>query len=469
MAESKLEALIARLEKVTEKLEVSGGSKAQPSVAVSSSSSAKKSGAYDFSMVHACYDNFLKAAKDTANADIETISKTAIDIFQFHENVVQAAALYKKPKADVLTKIQSHIQEKLTFLEKTFVYPRKQEFQAKSVKEGSGTAFWITVETPVVAIKGVIESAEYSGLKVKQQKIDSQTKWMDSFFTLLKEILSFVTVNFPTGLIWSGKEESDFAFLFGASSSAPTTTTPAEPKKEEVKVQQDAPKAVVGGGMGALFAQLNKGEAITQGLKHVDKKKKDDAEASKPVEVPKPVETKVTAPKVDKGALQLPTQPAKKHKVDFTWFLENFVNDKTILLDEETASLKDIVRIENCHNCAITINAKVKGISVNRCKKLFLTFQNVVSNVEVIHSKSVEVYAQGSVPSIQVDSSESIKVTLSKDLSTEIVSSKVTELNVTKLNAEGEYEKDFPVTEQFVTKFDKEKGAFVTKPMDLFL
>jgi len=372
----------------------------------------------------------------------------------------------KKPKDEVFNKIKEYIQEKLSFLEKTYVHPRKLEFQAKTVKEGSATVYWITTEMPVVTVKGVIESAEYSSLKVKNQTppSPSQKKWIDAFLLLLKEILNLVTVNFPTGLLWLGKEESDFSFLY--DSGAPVITSKPDVQKEEKKKEEAPvkPTAPIGGGMMDLFAQLSKGEGITSGLKHVDKKKKDPSETEQ-----RPLEHKVLQPKTVKPTEIVSTKPPKKAKIDFNWFVENFVNDQTIVIEEEAASIKEMIKIENCQNCSITINAKVKGITINRCKKLFVAFVNVVSNVEVIHSKSVEVYAKGTVPSILIDSSESIKVTLSTDLTTSIVSSKVTELNVTRLNSEGEYEKDFPVTEQFETKFDPEKNTFVTKPMNLFL
>jgi len=68
-----------------------------------------------------------------------------------------------------------------------------------------------------------------------------------------------------------------------------------------------------------------------------------------------------------------------------------------------------------------------------------------------------------------VDSSDATRVTLGKDLCTEIISSKANELNVTRLNENGEYEDDVPVTTQFLTKWNPEKKTFVTVPMDLFL
>jgi len=68
-----------------------------------------------------------------------------------------------------------------------------------------------------------------------------------------------------------------------------------------------------------------------------------------------------------------------------------------------------------------------------------------------------------------VDTCESVRLTLPKGLETNVVSSKVTGLNINYLNEQGEYENDFPVTDQFITAWDPKAKKFVTKPMDLFL
>jgi len=102
-------------------------------------------------------------------------------------------------------------------------------------------------------------------------------------------------------------------------------------------------------------------------------------------------------------------------------------------------------------------------------QKCLLNFRVRWLEVEIMHSKSVEVWCKGSAPSILGDTCGGIRITLSKTLGTEIISTKVTELNINYLNEAGEYEKDYPVTEQFVTKFDVEKNKFVTKPCEIFI
>jgi len=466
MAESRLEALIIRLEKVADRLE--GGNKPQ------SHPQAKPiHDSFDFSKIHSSYVAFLEAAKATGLEDINKMSQIIIDLFKFHEKIVQASVSFKKPTEAVYQKIQAHIKDSLAVLNKNYIYPRVLEFQGKTILEGASAIFWIFSEMPVPAIKGVIESTEYSVLKVKSQQKEGQNKWVDTYITILKELLNFVTATFSTGLTWTGKEESDFDCLFSdadVASSTPSTCSKAEPKKEDPKKAEpkkeeakhaDIPTKPAGGGMGALFAQLNKGEAITKELKHVDKKK-----LPIPENVPKPVVHATTkSAKIDDS---LPTEAAKKTKGYNNWLVKNFVNEQ-IELGGDDVTLKDMIIFENCYGCTIRITSKVKCISINNCKKLLVAFTSVLSNVEVLHSKSVEVFCQESCPSMSVDASESIKVTLSKDLNTEIISSKVSELNVTRLNDAGEYEKDFPVTEQFSTKWDAEKGTFVTTPMNLFL
>jgi len=53
---------------------------------------------------------------------------------------------------------------------------RKIDLQANTIKEGSQALFWIFTEILIVVIKGVIESTEYNALKVKNLKVEAQTK-----------------------------------------------------------------------------------------------------------------------------------------------------------------------------------------------------------------------------------------------------------------------------------------------------
>jgi len=304
---------------------------------------------------------------------------------------------------------------------------------------------------------------------MKKEKVEAQNKLIDGYLETLRALLDFVTKNFLTGLIWTGKEETDLSSVIsGSDATTPSSIIAqpqASPQKEEKKVEQAKPKPA--GGVGDLFSQINqKGDSITQGLKKAEKNKDKPAEQVTSVPVVEP-KTTTTTYKSEKNSL--PTQPAKKSKVYFNFFVENFVNDQTITITEEEASIKDMIKIDNCVNCSIKVDAKVKGIILNNCRKVMLVFKSVISNVDIMYSKSIEVWAQEKVSSILVDSCESVRVTLPKDLNTDVVSSKVTALNVTYLNDAGEYEKDFPVTDQFVTRWDAEKKRFVTKPMDLFL
>jgi len=128
-----------------------------------------------------------------------------------------------------------------------------------------------------------------------------------------------------------------------------------------------------------------------------------------------------------------------------------------------------VIKIDYCQNCVIKIETKVKGILLNKCQKVYLIFKNTISNVDIMHSKSIEVWSQEACPSMLVDTCESVRLTLPKGLETNVVSSKVTGLNINYLNEQGEYENDFPVTDQFITAWDPKAKKFVTKPMDLFL
>jgi adenylyl cyclase-associated protein len=137
------------------------------------------------------------------------------------------------------------------------------------------------------------------------------------------------------------------------------------------------------------------------------------------------------------------------------------------VIDE--ADMRESVYIDNCHKCFIQVKGKVKSIIISNCSKLDLIFESVVSTVEAVNTKNLTIQAQNHAPSIVLDKSEYVKVYLAKNLETDIVSSKVTELNVSYLQEDDDFAKEFPVTEQFITKWDSKAKKFVTKPLDIFM
>ena len=66
-----------------------------------------------------------------------------VEITKFHERLVQVSALSKKPSEEIFTRVKNFIQERVQFIDKEYIAKRKLDLQAKALKEGSSTFFWI--------------------------------------------------------------------------------------------------------------------------------------------------------------------------------------------------------------------------------------------------------------------------------------------------------------------------------------
>jgi len=116
----------------------------------------------------------------------------------------------------------------------------------------------------------------------------------------------------------------------------------------------------------ALFAELNKGSAVTQGLKVAERKPKGQVSTEEPLQ-PKTVAT-------DKATEQAKPKAPKAPKKYFkdNWFVENFTDDRTLVVDE--AEMGQSVFIDNCHKCCVQVKGKVKSIIISNCSHLGVVF-----------------------------------------------------------------------------------------------
>jgi adenylyl cyclase-associated protein len=118
-------------------------------------------------------------------------------------------------------------------------------------------------------------------------------EWVQSFYGIFKSLLEYTKQYFANGVTWNpaGKPADEAAKSMGANKSAgapktantsppvppPTGGLPPPPPpppgpppvldiKEETSGKTDSP-----GGLGAVFSELNRGDAVTKGLRKVDK------------------------------------------------------------------------------------------------------------------------------------------------------------------------------------------------------
>lgn len=71
------------------------------------------------------------------------------------------------------------------------------------------------------------------------------------------------------------------------------------------------------------------------------------------------------------------------------WFIENWVDQKQITMDK--ATMKEIVYVENCQNCGVLIQGKVKAVMLSNCKKISIMFDEVVSTVEAVRCSNLTI------------------------------------------------------------------------------
>jgi adenylyl cyclase-associated protein len=135
---------------------------------------------------------------------------------------------------------------------------------------------------------------------------------------------------------------------------------------------------VAGPNPGGLFAELNKGGAVTQGLRKVTKQKA----ASSTVTMKKKA-TKVTK---KMGTPKLALDGRK-------WNCEYYVDDRTGNLVISECTVKESITIFRCINSVIQIKGKINAILLDDCVKTSIVCSTVVSSIDVVNCKSVEVQA----------------------------------------------------------------------------
>ncbi|XP_012412907.1 adenylyl cyclase-associated protein 2 isoform X2 [Trichechus manatus latirostris] len=214
----------------------------------------------------------------------------------------------------------------------------------------------------------------------------------------------------------------------------------------------------------ALFAQLNQGEAITKGLRHVtddQKTYKNPGLRAQGGQTRSPTKSHTPSP-------TSPTSyPPQKHAPVFElegkkWRVE-YQEDRNDLMITD-AELKQVAYIFKCNKSTLQMKGKINSVTIDNCKKFGLVFDSVVGIVEVINAKDIYIQVMGKVPTISINKTEGCHIYLSEDaLDCEIVSAKSSEMNIL-IPQDGDY-REFPVPEQFKTTWNGSK--LVTEPAEI--
>ncbi|KAK3815584.1 MAG: adenylate cyclase associated N terminal-domain-containing protein [Linnemannia elongata] len=398
------------------------------------------------------------------------------DLFALQREMIVVATLHQKPllTSDVFRQLLEPIQRKVMKVievrDKNCISPFINHLTA--VADGIPALGWVAIElkpTPFVAeMKICAQFYANRVLKDWKEKDQNQFLWARAFMNLLTELQYYVCKFHITGLAWNpkgtpldGNSLKRALVTSAATYAVAAALAPPAPAPPPVMLGAPAPfDKTADNEMSAVFAQLNQGEAITAGLRKVDKRKRahknPELRTSSMVtsSLGKPSSTERTGPGTPlKPASLILKKPPKLALEGNKWVVGNFENNNEVILDQ--VELNQSVYIYGCKNSTIQIKNKVATIAIDSCTKTGLCMDSLTS-LDLVNSKSVQVQILGRAPTVNLDKIDSCMLYLSKEcLDVEIITSKCSAVNILTPETTEDGNDDFverPVPEQFLTK-----------------
>jgi len=281
-------------------------------------------------------------------------------------------------------------------------------------------------------------------LKEWKEKDKVHVEWVRSWIQTLTELQAYVKQTHTTGLVWNPKG-GQAVVPARISAGGPPPPPPPIANLDLTCVESDPGK----GDHAALFAEINKGEGVTRGLKKVTSEmqthKNPDLRNQAPVAKPGCGET---APRTNSAQPAAP-KPPRMQLDGKKWLVEYHKNNHNLVIDG--TSMNQVVYMYKCEGSTLQVKGKINSIVLDLCKKTSVVFDDLVASVEFVNCQSVQMQVMGKVPTITIDKTDGCQIYLSRDsLSVEIISSKSSEMNVLIPKGDGDYT-EYPVPEQFKT------------------
>ena len=368
--------------------------------------------------------------------------------------LIVAASHCRKPEQGLNTAVVAEYLQPLQTALKSVIEFREAHRGEKTffnhlstLSEGISSLGWVAVEpTPGPYISEMKDSAQfYANRVIKDFKGVSETHvdWVRSFMALLDTMKSYVMTHYRTGLSWNPQGQNLSTYMNATSSRSesspavppgsapPAPAPPAPPAPPAAGMLDSSSSAVPGGGMDAVFSEINQGEGITRSLRKVDKSEMthknpglrengaaciDDKTRPKPGVKPASLSTKKRGP---------PRKVLEGNK----WTVENFENDSHVVIDG--TDLGHTVNIFNCDNSVIEVKGKVNAVSLLSCVKTSVLLDTLVSSLEVTRCTSFAAQVTGYTPTVLIDNTDGGQMYLSEQgLKTDIITAKSSALNV---------------------------------------
>ncbi|KZT28536.1 hypothetical protein NEOLEDRAFT_1129357 [Neolentinus lepideus HHB14362 ss-1] len=424
--------------------------------------------AYDEVIMNGKLKAFLELTRSFAGESVIEQVGLVEKMFTDLRVVILTASACKKPDQQAFGELLGPLQADIEAISRQKEANRKDRTwfnHLSTIAEGAPCVGWVTIEPkPGPYVKEINDSTLFYGnrvIKEFKEKDPKHAEWVRAYSALIEELRKYIMEYHTTGLTWNPKGISVEQYKPSGSSAAPAAPAPPPPPPPAAPAPPPPPPATngapSGGGLGAVFADLNRGEEVTKGLRKVDKSEmthKNPALRAGGV-VPAGTGPSIAGKKPLKPTKPTALQGKKPHKFALEgnkWMIEYVENESSLVVDN--TEISHTVNLYGCKNTTVQIKGKVNAVTMVNCTKTAVLVENVISSVSVTKSPSFAVQITGSAPTIQLDSTDSGQIYLSKDcLGVEITTAKCSAINVS-LPEEGEEEGVFseqPIPEMLKT------------------
>ncbi|CAB3400904.1 unnamed protein product [Caenorhabditis bovis] len=433
------------------------------------------------------YDDAVKGAlekwkqlTDQIGGDIATLKPKVLQVFDNLRKYLWTAAGMQEPSAQESQKMLAPMIELMNDIS-SFKDSKRNTPQfnhLSTIAEGLPAVGWVVVKkTPGPYIKEYIDASMFFVNRILNEFKETDPRhveWTKAWREIFDEMQKFVRQVHTTGLVWNSAPGSAPPSGGSAAPAAPAPVKggPSMPPPPPIPADlfanlPPAPAAVDKdkANRDALFASLNKGEAITSGLRKVTADMQTHKNPNLRGNVaPVPSKSQGAAAPTAKPA-QPVRKPSRKELQDGKqWNVEYFVNDPNIVIDVNDK--KQTIYVFRCENSVIKVNGKANSITLDGCKKTSIVFDALVAQCETINCQSIQIQTLGELPTLSIQKTDGCQVYLSKVAQgAEIITSKSSEMNIlVQTTEDGDYV-EFPVPEQFKTTFVN--GKLVTTVSDI--
>jgi len=414
-------------------------------------------------------------------ADVLEMSKMLKVVCEKNREFLRVSVRAKAPiPADVPTVIKplnDAISEIGKYREKN--RPSRQFNHLSAVSEAVPAFGWVCVAPrPLDYMSEMIGAADFYLNRVLKdfKEIPGHKEWCTALRAVFTALKQYVTDFQKKGVNWNPNGEAAAAVAVKIYSGAGGAPPPPPAAPRAPAPPPPGPPAPPAGGKpkggaappdtSGLFAELNKGSAITSGLRKVkdsDKTHKNpelrgtsvvkDADVNKNKKGAAPAKSAAVATPVKK--------PPRLENVNFgkKWECEYQVGVQDIVIDvKPTQSLY----IFKCENSVITVKGKLNSVTLDNCKKCAVIVDSLIAAMDVVNCTSCKLQVNDRAPTVSIDKTDGCQVFVQRKsgLGTEFVTAKSSEVNICLVEENGEYTESF-VAEQFRTFF--KDGKFVTE------